>query len=238
MFMFLNAHRRNVIFHEMNIKQTCERGNRLSLFFISDIHRRKVDKKLVAQVIERGQIDFVIIGGDLAESAVPLSRIEENVRILATIGPIYYVWGNNDREVGEDAIREIMQRYNGKILDNESVIIPGHPTWGLCGTDDPSSRKVDVEASLRYIKQYEHVILATHTPSVFRKVEALIEPDLMLAGHTHGGQIRVGKFGLQEKGEFRMNGNRAKLISNGYGTSTLPLRLGADPECHVIVIDY
>ena len=60
----------------------------------------------------------------------------------------------------------------------------------------------------------------------------------MLAGHTHGGQIRIGKYGLQEKGSFRMKQGRAKLISNGYGTSTLPLRLGAAPECHVIEINY
>lgn len=80
--------------------------------------------------------------------------------------------------------------------------------------------------------------MVTHTPSLFRKVEQVYHPRLMLAGHTHGGQIRLGKWGLQEKGVFRLDGGRAKLISNGYGTSTLPLRLGAAPECHVIVINY
>ena len=60
----------------------------------------------------------------------------------------------------------------------------------------------------------------------------------MLAGHTHGGQIRIGKLGLLEKGSFHTNSNQAKLISNGYGTSTVPLRLGAPAECHVITITY
>ncbi len=236
--MFMNAKKRNVIFHEMNDGTSNPATNQLTVFFISDVHRRKIDEKLLAKVRAGQKIDLVIIGGDLAERGVPLHRIAKNVRKLARLGPLFYVWGNNDREVGEEEIREIITRYGGKILDNENVVIPGHSGWGICGTDDPSSRNVDLDTALRSIKQYDNVIFVTHTPSLFRKVEQLYQPRLMLAGHTHGGQIRVGKFGLQEKGTFRLEEGRAKLISNGYGTSTLPMRLGAPPECHVIVISY
>lgn len=237
-FMFMSARRRNVIYHNMTVAADSKADKRLSVFFISDIHRRKIDDKLLAKVQSAHEIDIVIIGGDLAERGVPLMRIAENVRKLAQLGPLFYVWGNNDREVGEEEMREIITHYGGKILDNESVAVPGHPRWGIGGTDDPSSRNVDIDSTLRFVNQYDNVILVTHTPSLFRKVEQLYEPRLMLAGHTHGGQIRIGKYGLQEKGVFRLNKGRAKLISNGYGTSTLPLRLGAAPECHVIVVSY
>ncbi len=237
-FMFLNAHKRNVIYHELDVRAKPGSNKRLSLFFISDIHRRSIDKRLLVQALEHGQLDCVIIGGDLAERGVPLARISENLYQLSGLGPIYYVWGNNDREVGEENLRGILKKNGVTILDNESVAIPGHSSWCLSGTDDPSSRNVDVEKTIRSIHQYEHSIFVTHSPSVFRKVEQLYEPDLMLAGHTHGGQVRVGKYGLEEKGEFQTIGKRAKLISNGYGTSKVPLRLGADPECHVIRIDY
>lgn len=237
-FMFFNAHKRNVIYHELDVRTKPGVSKQLSLFFISDIHRRTIDKRLLAQAVKYGPLDYVIIGGDLAELGVPLSRISENLHMLSKLGPIYYVWGNNDREVGEEELREILLQNGAKILDNKTVSIPDHPTWCLCGTDDPSSRNVDIKKAIRSFETYEHSIFVTHSPSVFRKVEPLIEPDLMLAGHTHGGQVRVGKYGLQEKGKYQLIGKRAKLISNGYGTSTLPLRLGANPECHVIVIDY
>lgn len=220
----------------MNVGIDSDSNRELTMFFISDIHRRKIDKKLLDKINDR--IDLVIIGGDLAEKGVPLSRISKNVRNLARLGPVYYVWGNNDREAGEGPIREIIARYSGKILDNESAFVPGHPMWGICGTDDPSSRKVDIDATIRNVHRYRKIIFVTHTPSILRKAEKVIRPDIMLAGHTHGGQIRIGKYGLFEKGSYQLNGDRAKLISNGFGTSTLPLRLGAASECHVIKIRY
>lgn len=237
-FMFFYARQRNVIVHEVSAGKDEQGEKQLNVFFISDIHRRKVDEKLLEKVRNGPGVDLVIIGGDLAEQGVPLSRIEKNVQNLSLLGPIFFVWGNNDREVGEQEIRAIIARHGGKVLDNESAPIPSHPDWGICGTDDPSSRNVDIDATFRYIDKYEHVIVVTHTPSMFRKIEPFDKARLLLAGHTHGGQIRFGRFGIEEIGSFRECMGSAKLISNGYGTSTVPLRLGAAPESHIISIRY
>ena len=51
------------------------------------------------------EIDIVIIGGDLARKRCTLTRIAENIGKLAQLGPLFYVWGNNDREVGEQEMR-------------------------------------------------------------------------------------------------------------------------------------
>lgn len=234
--MILNAFRRNVLFHEITMNSTHVKNRSLTLFFISDVHRRKIDKRLLQKI--KNEIDIVIIGGDLTERGVPLKRISKNVENLSSLGPIYFIWGNNDREVGEEEIRKIIASFNGKILDNENAPFPGHPTWGILGTDDPSNGSPDIAATLRNVDRYEQTILVTHTPSLFRKVELEFQADLMLAGHTHGGQVRIGKFGLFEKGTFKIDGNRARLISNGFGTTSLPLRLGANSECHVIKVNY
>ncbi|MFS0576720.1 metallophosphoesterase [Sporosarcina sp. 179-K 3D1 HS] len=226
------------MFHSMTVNAKDGKSNELSVFFISDIHRRKIDEKLLRKLRKTGQFDLVIIGGDLVERGVPLSRVEQNVKLLSQLGPLFFVWGNNDREVGEPLLRDILGRHGCTILENCAVPVPGHSDWMICGTDDPSSRKVDIDSTLRYIDRDKYSILVTHTPSVFRKVEQQYKPCLMLAGHTHGGQIRLGRLALQEKGKFWLEGERAKLISNGYGTSTLPFRLGADPECHIIKIMY
>ena len=234
--MFTSAKRRNVVRHKLNVPSPNSHNARMKVFFISDIHRRKIDRKLLKKIDM--DVDIVIIGGDLAERGVSLSRISTNIRNLSTLAPVYYIWGNNDREAGEQEIRLIMSRYGSVILDNENFPIPGHPTWGISGTDDPTTERVDIGASLQNINQYNHVIFASHQPRVLREVECFYRPTLMLAGHTHGGQIRIGKFGLLEKGKFQTNFGRGKLISNGYGTSTVPLRLGAPAECHIITIDY
>ncbi len=236
LYMFLFAKGRNVRLQQLNMTQ--KENRTLTIFFISDIHRRKIDKTLLRRVRRHGEIDLVVIGGDLAEKGVPLNRIQKNVSKLSSLGPACFIWGNNDREVGETHLREILSSSNVKILDNEGVAIDGHSDWCICGTDDPSSKNVDVEASIQLSKQFPYTIVATHTPSLVRKVEEYVKPQLMLSGHTHGGQIRFGKFGLHEVGRFCDLGGRANLISNGYGTSLLPLRFGAAPECHVIKIHY
>ena len=235
--MLTNAFRRNVVKHEVIIQTN--NTNKLKLFFISDIHHRKINRRLINKIDK--DIDFIVIGGDLAEKGVPISRIASNIRILSKLGQIYYVWGNNDREAGEREIRNIMRRYRVIMLENENFPIPGHHSWGICGTDDPTSEKVDIEKTLRDIDDYKHILVISHQPRVLWEIENRLNPTgatVMLAGHTHGGQIRIGKLGLLEKGSFHTNSYKTKLISNGYGTTTLPLRLGAPAECHVITIYY
>jgi len=234
--MFGSAKKRNVVHHQLNVDKNTTDNTLLKVFFISDIHRRKISLKLLQKV--GNDIDIVIIGGDLAEKGVPLSRISKNIENLARLGPIFYVWGNNDREVGELEIREIMAQNGGIILDNKSCPVPGHKNWVICGTDDSSSKKVDIDATLQDVDQSGKVIFVSHQPKVLEKVERFFRPTIMLAGHTHGGQIRFGKLGLLPKGSFQTSEGRGKLISNGYGTSTVPLRLGAAPECHVISLNY
>ena len=145
--MLTNAFKRNVVHHNVTIKTCNHNKTKLKVFFISDIHRRKIDRKLIRKIDK--DIDFIVIGGDLAEKGVPLSRIASNIRILSKLGQIYYVWGNNDREAGEQEIRNIMRRYRVIMLENENFPIPGHSSWGICGTDDPTSEKVDIEKTLK-----------------------------------------------------------------------------------------
>lgn len=237
-YMFFYANRKNVIHHSYSVRKSKFEGKELSVYFISDIHRRRIDGQLLKKVRALGPIDIVVIGGDLAEGGVPLSSIDRNVEKLSRLAPVYFIWGNNDREVGEEKIRTIIEKHGGTMLENTDAVIDGHPLWGICGTDDPSSGNADVEAALRNKGKYLYLIVATHTPSLFRKVQELCNPELMVAGHMHGGQIRLGKYGLHPLGQFIEADGKARLISNGYGTSLVPLRLGAAPESHVITIKY
>lgn len=237
--MFWIAKEKNVKEYEVSLTKDDLKKKQFTFFFITDIHRRKIDQKLLKKIKTfNKEIDFVIIGGDFAEKNVPLTRVEHNIKMLRSLGPIYFVWGNNDREVGEKALREMIERYEGTILDNENQFIPAHPAWGICGTDDPSSAKINFDQALKQIERYQFVLFVSHQPAVWKRIEPIVKPTLMLAGHTHGGQIRFGKFGIGEKGVFTWLDERGKLISNGYGTTSIPFRFGAHPESHLMTIYY
>jgi len=231
--MFKKAFDTNIRHHEI---ETVNYQNRqpFRLFFISDIHRRRISDHLIEQV---GKLDAVIIGGDIAEKGVPLNRIEENVKKLAQLGPIYFVWGNNDREVGEHHIRKYIEDVGGKLLENEAVCIEYQNTrlW-IAGIDDVSSGRADIAKSFKNVPENETIIFVSHTPFVFNKVKNGFKSDVLLAGHTHGGQIRLGKWGYYQKGSLQKERDGVSLISNGFGTTFVPFRLGAPAECHVITI--
>lgn len=234
--MFWSAHRITVKKH---VIQTHSPDSSLTVFFISDIHRRRISKKLLNKVLaEKKHIDLVVLGGDIAEKGVPYARVRKNVEDLAQLGPIFYIWGNNDREIGEQMIRDVIKEVDGVILENVSVNIPNHPDWVITGVDDPSSGNTNVSKSLMFAEEYTYQLIAVHNPSVFHKFVNLAKPTLLMGGHTHGGQIRFGSYGLQPRGQFQQLEERAELISNGFGTTLVPLRFGAPPETHLITINY
>lgn len=234
--MFKKAFETNIQHQSIELA-TFKDPNPFRLFFISDIHRRNISDDLVEEV--GTDIDAVIIGGDLAESGVPLEQIERNINRLAKIGPLFYVWGNNDREVGEHHIRKFIQNVGGTILENEAIRINTntHHLW-IVGIEDVSSGRADIKKSFENVPENDPIIFLSHTPFVFNKVIDRFKPDVLLAGHTHGGQIRLGNWGYYERGEFKQDQERFTLISNGFGTTFIPFRLGAPAECHILTIKH
>lgn len=234
-YMYELAHETRVLTHTVKVKSSSTK--QLNVFFISDIHRRILPQQLIDHLRTRS-IDAVIVGGDVAEKGVPIERIQRNMCMLAAVGPLFYIFGNNDKEVGRMNILRVMEEAGATVLVDSTAAIPNHPEWGLCGMQDRNNGQVDIVKAINSAQGYERLILAVHNPSLFRKIEGQLKPELSLAGHTHGGQIRFGSWGIQDLGSFQKDENSAKLISNGYGTTKLPLRLGAKPECHVVEVHY
>lgn len=230
LFMFRNAFQKNLKSQMVEL-QAMQPFKPFQLLFISDIHRRTLGENLLVQ-----PVDIVLIGGDLAERGVPISRIENNLKVLSRLGPLYFVWGNHDRHAGEAEMRNLFAKYDVTVLENEWVPLFGNPHLKLVGLDYFVYEKDALSKAFSGVEPEDTVIFVSHTPAVFKYVRENCPADLMLAGHTHGGQIRLGSFGIAEKGRFRENNGKAELVSNGYGTTKLPLRLGAEAEFHVYTI--
>ncbi|TYR82561.1 phosphoesterase [Priestia megaterium] len=206
----------------------------LSLFFISDIHRRKISDRLIQQVSK--SVDFVVVGGDLLEGGVPIRKAVANIRQLKKLGPIYFVWGNNDYEVNQVELTHALKEEGVYLLKNQSVVLQTEEglTCTLVGADDLSEGKVDLPKAFEKTNPDLFTILLSHNPDIVYGVKAKYGVDLILSGHTHGGQIRFFNVGLYEKGGLKDRNNIPLFVSNGYGTTALPLRLGTKAEAHYI----
>lgn len=233
-FMLKQAFENNLLYHDIPLVGAAEQ---VTIFFISDVHLRKIDEQMLEQINQ--PVHAVIIGGDFADKRTPIERIYENIKLLKKLGPIYFVWGNNDREVGEQRLRRIFDEMGVSIIENDAVLMPNcHNNIWISAIDDTSTKNAQFNTAFEKTKRDDHVVFISHNPQVFYKVRQQFHVHLMMGGHLHGGQIRLGKFGVHPHGSFKYRDGVATLVSNGYGTTLLPMRLGAKPQCHIIDLNF
>ncbi|MEH7236886.1 metallophosphoesterase [Bacillus sp. JJ1562] len=210
---------------------------KITIFFISDIHKREVSKNIINEV--KGKADIVIIGGDLTEKGVPFERVKKNLQLIKTVGPTYFVWGNNDYEVDYHELDSLLLSMGIKILDNTAMFFETAEgeKLALLGIDDLKVGRSRLDLALFDAgDEANFKILVSHNPEIKNDLQPKNKINLILSGHTHGGQIRFWKFGLYPKGGVEYKDGMTIFISNGYGTSGIPLRLGAPPETHLITL--
>src|SRR3954447_7660061 len=96
LYMLKEAFQNTVLHHELMFEDFPDSFGKVSIFFISDIHKRLISDEVITEVT--GKSDIVVIGGDLTEKKVPFERVKKNLEKLKKLGPVYFVWGNNDYE--------------------------------------------------------------------------------------------------------------------------------------------
>src|SRR5690625_298159 len=198
--MFFLAHHDTIKFDTIYHNKIPPSLTCFKLFFIDYIHRRHIKESTLSKI---ESVNLVLIGGDFLERGVPLERVKKNILKLKRWGaPIYFVWGNNDYETDTDKLIQILQEENVCILEDSVIPI--------------SYKNVKINiVGFQYYKDYEqqpaihwekiedvYTILLTHKPNSFYGLNKTIRKkiDLVLAGHTHGGQIRIFGLGFYTKG--------------------------------------
>ena len=236
LWMLKEAFLNKVVRKELQFSAFPASFGKVSIFFISDIHRRNISDKIIREI--KGQVDFVVIGGDLTEKGVPLERTMGNLKKLRNLGPTYFVWGNNDYEIDYHKLKTIFFEHGIKILDNTAVVFESNTgdKITLIGVDDLSLGRDRLDLALMDVEENSFKILASHNPQIIKKFSPELNISLVLSGHTHGGQIRIFGLGPYERGKIKKIHHTTLLNSNGYGTTSIPLRLGAPAECHLITV--
>jgi predicted MPP superfamily phosphohydrolase len=234
MIMLFNAKENHLTKHTLLFDHFPSSFDTLNIFFISDIHRRKISNKLLNKLPP--SINLVVIGGDITEAGVPFHRVEYNLKLLKQIAPIYFVFGNNDYEVGKEELEHILTKHGVTILKNSSasLISKTGEKLLLLGVEDMSEERDRLDLALEHSPEGDFKILISHNPEIYKTILKTDGISLILSGHTHGGQIRLLGFGLYKKGKIHFLKKATLLVSNGYGTSGIPLRLGAPAEAHFI----
>lgn len=218
------------------------------IVFITDTHTGSRFNGLdrLQKIVDKAnalQPDIILLGGDFVIKGVLLGNyvdIEKIAPILkklqAPMG-VYAVMGNHEYWDDYNRIEKTLKANNIPVLKNENIQFND---FNLIGIDDAMTKHSDVRKSFQNTNKNKANIILTHCPDVFPKIK---EKGLILAGHTHAGQISLfgwtpivpSKYGSKyAKGRIDED-DKTLIVSNGIGTSMLPLRFLSIPQ--IIVID-
>ena len=227
----------------------------LKIAVISDIHAGSayIDDTKLRLIVERTnqlQPDLIVILGDyIAGNGRGSHRIEPEVFMprledLHAPAGVYSVLGNHDWWYNGYEVRRELEANGIKVLENEvlRIEVRGTPLW-LAGLADLWTRPQRIEETIAQVPEGEPLIALTHNPDIFPQLPQRVP--LLLAGHTHGGQVRFpfigsvvesSRYGERyERGHVFENGHHL-FVTTGIGTSIVPVRFGVPPEIVLLEI--
>lgn len=214
---------------------------------ISDLHNIEFGAKnnaLIAKVKECSP-DIVVITGDIVDSTKTNVDIAINLsKELCKICPTYYVTGNHEIWLNGTEYEKLLNglKDNGVNILNNAVYETKKEKSSIyvIGLDDRSLTSNAYSKVTQEINEDTFKILLAHEPQ-YLKFYSDKSVDLVISGHTHGGQIRLPKFGgliapdqegffpKYTKGEYT-DKKTTMIVSGGLGNSVVPIRLFNYPE--------
>lgn len=228
--------------HEFRISNLDPRLSGLTILHLSDLHL-DLDTSLTPIIFDKIKdlkYDLAVITGDfnnftVHEDGTALAEMAKLIEGFSA--PIFGVLGNHD------SLRDIptLEAMGVRILLNESVkLTHNNAEWHLAGIDDPNIfRTHDLAKALLTKTKSSLTVLLAHSPSIHHEA-ASHDVDIVLCGHTHGGQICLPGGGIimrgidkgsrhVQKGHWR-EGRTQGWTSSGTGSCGIPVRLNCPPE--------
>ena len=184
---------------------------------------------------------FVLTGDYVSHEPEYIAPMAEVLGALDSEYGTHACLGNHDHWTDADLVTNLLRDSGVNVLVNEGLRFTarGSSIW-LCGVDDHMAGKTDILAALKGSFPDEMKLLLAHNPVVIRQA-ARQRVDLMLSGHTHGGQIKIRE--KEKKHLVRRRRLTSGLhqrrhtqiyITRGIGTVVLPVRYQCPPEVSLI----
>jgi predicted MPP superfamily phosphohydrolase len=223
---------------------------KFNLVQLTDVHvGRTIKGEFIAQLVEKTnelKPDMVVITGDLVD--LPIPKIEHDLYPLKNLeAPTYFIAGNHEYFHGLGETVAYLKELGIKPLMNEHVVIEkDKKQFNLVGLKDVMGWRADFHppdaaAAYKDMDQSKSCIVLAHQPKMITEMDDY-RCDLMLSGHTHGGQIFP--FGLLVMaaqpylaGLHTHAPDRQIFVSRGTGYWGPPLRFLAPSEISHITIE-
>lgn len=242
---FFYIHNQIKVFRVKDIKIVSNKIlNEIKITQISDFHSNKrIDLEKLKNEIKGFDPNFIVLTGDIIDRND--DNLEAAIQLIETISnlnkDIYYIKGNheNDNRLYNNFKIEMVKRGIIVLEDDTSTLEIHGNMINIIGLRDTSDEELNYGIS-EYEKTIENLnldyynLLLIHAPN---NVEELIHgsEDLILSGHTHGGQIRLpmigpivapgqGLFPTLDKGIYEI-GDAILYIDSGLGNSLAPIRI-------------
>ena len=237
-----------VMYQKYTVKRLVPEGaqpeKRMRLVFFSDLHiGEAMTPDYIARavkLIQDQQPDLILCGGDFIDHRAVYAydpRVMASLRSLHAPMGVYYVLGNHEYRDDLEANIRWVSEVGGTLL-RDSIAFPGNGPLTLIGRDDwvNGNRKPFEVIANEADPLRGPVVLMEHTPA---SIDSIGDSpvDLILCGHTHGGQIWPGQLMVWRRygmvSGTRSVGEREVCISSGVGSAGATYRVGTRSEIRV-----
>lgn len=200
----------------------------------------------IIRTIEGLNPHWIFITGDLLNVPQGLPHLFRFLIGLRKVAPVFLTLGNHDHYSGVPVsdFLELADRHKLHLLINQTTTIPlAEGELCIVGLDDPTTHRADVDC-IPHPVPHRYTLVLAHAPVVLDLLKPSHAGDLILCGHSHGGQWRLGSvhpFWLPYGCHGRAQGlfirdERRLYVNQGLGWSLLPLRWNCPPE--IVLIEW